>query len=122
MHRSGTENGLGVAVTPRRHSDGVGGTTLRFATAAKAIADEARAAGLVVPGFRSPPRLAGVDRSLRRRSGAPPSVAVRLRDRALPCVVDDLVEGVIVANGLTGQRAARVRRSLRAAALPARAA
>ena len=42
---------------------------LRFAHAVRALAIEARRAGFVVPGFRSPPRLAGVDRSLRRRSG-----------------------------------------------------
>lgn len=74
---------------------------LRFAVAAKAISDEARAAGLLVPGFRSPPRLSGVDRSLRRRPGATPAVAVRVNGRPMETVVADMVEGVLVANGIT---------------------
>lgn len=106
-----------VTVTPRRHDDGVGGSTIRFATAAKAIADEARAAGLVVPGFRSPPRLAGVDRSLRRRpGGGAPAVAVRVAGRPMDTVVADMVEGVLIAN------AVRDRDDLRARLLAAVAA
>ena len=89
---------------------------LRFAVAAKAISDEARAAGLVVPGFRSPPRLTGVDRSLRRRPGATPAVAVRVNGRPIDTVVADMVEGVLVANGL------RDRDDLRAQLLAAVAA
>jgi hypothetical protein len=85
---------------------GVGGSTLRFATAARAIASEARAAGLVVPGFRTPPRLDGVDRSLRRRpGGAPPAVAVRIVGREMDTVVADMVEGVLVANEARDLRA-----------------
>lgn len=95
---------------------GVGGSTIRFATAAKAIADEARRAGLVVPGFRSPPRLAGVDRSLRRRPGSTPAVAVRVAGRPMDTVVADMVEGVLVAN------AVRDRDDLRARLLAAVAA
>jgi hypothetical protein len=95
----------------------VGGTTLRFATAAKAIGDEARRAGLVVPGFRSPPRLVGVDRSLRRRpGGGAPAVAVRVAGRSIETVVADMVEGVLVANS------ARDRDDLRARLLAAVAA
>jgi hypothetical protein len=76
-------------------------STLRFAAAAKAISNEARRAGLdVVPGFRSPPRLP-VDRALRRRPGTTPAVAVRLRGRPMEIVVADMVEGVLVANGIT---------------------
>ena len=92
------------------------GSTIRFAVAARAISDEARAAGLVVPGFRSPPRLTGVDRSLRRRPGATPSVAVRVNGRPIDTVVADMVEGVLVANGL------RDRDDLRAQLLAAVAA
>lgn len=86
---------------------------LRFAVAAKAISDEARVAGLLVPGFRSPPRLP-VDRALRRRPGATPTVAVRVNGRPMETVVADMVEGVLVANGLTGR--ADLRAQLLAAA------
>ena len=89
------------------------GATIQFATAARAIADEARRAGHVVPGFRTPPRLVDVDRSLRRRPGAAPAVAVRLAGRPLDLVVADMVEGVLVANG------ARDRADLRARLLAA---
>ena len=94
----------------------MGGTTIRFATAARAIADEARRAGLVVPGFRSPPRREGVDRALRRRPVGPPAVAVRIVGRPIDVVVADMVEGVLVANQ------ARDRDDLRARLLAAVAA
>ena len=41
-------------------------TTLDFAAAARAISAASRRTGLVVPGFRTPPRLVGVDRTVRR--------------------------------------------------------
>ena len=88
------------------------GSSLRFANAVRLLAIEARTLGLVVPGFRSPPRLAGADRSLRRRPGASPAVAVRLRDRPFDAVAADMVEGVVVANGLSGRRATEVRARL----------
>lgn len=87
-----------------------------FAGAARALADEARRAGLVVPGFVSPPRLAGFDRTLRRRPDpAPPAVAVRRAGRPLAVVLADMVEGVVVANGLRGRRADEARTQLLAA-------
>jgi hypothetical protein len=82
--------------------------TLGFAAAARAITVEARRAGLSVPGFRSPPRLP-VDRALRRRPGATPAVAVRLRGRPVDRVLADMVEGVLVANGLTDRDDLRTR-------------
>lgn len=92
------------------------GASLRFAAAVRALAVESRSLGLEVPGFRSPPRIAGADRSLRRRPGASPAVAVRLAGRPFRAVVVDMVEGVVVANGLSGRRAADVRARLLAAA------
>jgi hypothetical protein len=86
-------------------------TTLRFATAARAIAAESRARGLVVPGFRSPPRLPGADRTLlRRQHGA--VVAVRVRGRPWAAVLADMVEGVVAANGLAGVAADTARAGL----------
>lgn len=88
------------------------GSSLRFAATVRMLAMEARALGLEVPGFRSPPRLAGADRSLRRRPGATPAVAVRLQGRPFAAVAADMVEGVVVANGLTGREAGEVRQRL----------
>jgi len=94
-----------------------------FAGAVRLLGAEVRALGLDVPGFRSPPRIPA-DRSLRRRPGASPAVAVRLAGRPIDAVLADMVEGVVVANGLTGGRAAEVRARLLAAvaAPPASAA
>jgi hypothetical protein len=86
--------------------------TVRFASLVRAVATEARRLGLEVPGFRSPPRLAGADRTLRRRPGSSPSVAVRLGGRSDQAVAADLVEGVIVANGLSEAAAAHARHRL----------
>ena len=85
-----------------------------FSAAVRAVAEEARRMGLVVPGFRSPPRLAGADRTIRRTSGEP-IVAVRLRGRPFADVVADVVEGVLVANGIRGRPEWRARRRLLAA-------
>ena len=92
---------------------------LQFAVAVRALAVEARRAGLEVPGFRSPPRVPGADRTLRRRPGGPPAVAVRVTGRPFSAVVADLVEGVVVSNGLVGPAADAARRRLLDALLPA---
>jgi hypothetical protein len=86
-------------------------TTVRFAAAARDLAAEARARGLRVPGYRSPPRLAGADRSLRRRPGAV-TVAVRIRGRPWAAVLADMIEGVVAANALVGPSADAVRGAL----------
>jgi hypothetical protein len=91
------------------------GSMLCFAAAARALSDEARRLGLQPPGFRSPPGLVGVDRSLRRRPGGVPAVAVRVGDRPITVVAADMVEGVVVANGLSGAAAADARDRLLAA-------
>jgi hypothetical protein len=85
---------------------------VRFAALARAVSVEARRLGLDVPGFRSPPGLVGVDRSLRRREGGAPSVAVRLAGRSDDAVAIDLVDGVLAANRVSGEAAARLRRRL----------
>jgi len=86
-------------------------STLRFATAARDLATAARLRDLVVPSFRSPPRLPDAHRTIRRR-GSVPSVAVRLRGRPWSAVLSDMIEGVVVANELVGIRADRVRAAL----------
>jgi hypothetical protein len=86
-------------------------TTARFALAARELAQAARAAGLTAPGFRSPPRLVGADRTLRTRAGRV-TVAIRVRGRQWLPVLSDMVEGVVAANGLVGPPADRARELL----------
>jgi hypothetical protein len=81
---------------------------LLFSQAARRLGAAARAAGLVVPAFRCPPRLAGVRRTLRRYPGGA-VVAVQLKGRPFGDVAADMVEGVLVVNRLTGDAATRMR-------------
>jgi hypothetical protein len=87
-------------------------TSLRFASAARTLGVVARQRGLVVPGFRSPPRLAGAERTLRRRRDGGSVVAILLRGRPWVAVLGDMIEGVIVANRLAGADATRARTAL----------
>lgn len=68
-----------------------------------------------MPVFRSPPRLADVDRTLRRRPDGQVVIAVRLTGRPFAAVQSDVIAGVVVANGLEGQDAGRFRRAAWAA-------
>jgi hypothetical protein len=92
--------------------DGV--PALRFATAARRLGAAARASGLVVPAFRSPPRVKGATRTLRRYPGGA-VVAVRLRDRAYGDVVDDMIDGVLATNRVPTESASRLRRAFKLA-------
>jgi hypothetical protein len=83
-------------------------SSLRFVRAVQALASASRARGLAVPGFRSPPRLRGVQRSIKRWPGGA-TVAVVVRGRPWAAVLADLVEGVVAANGLQGPEADEVR-------------
>jgi hypothetical protein len=87
---------------------------VRFTSAARLLGHAARELGLVGPGFRSPPRLVGADRTLRRRRDGC-TVAVRVRGRLWIAVLADMVEGVVVANRLRGPSADRAREALWAA-------
>lgn len=85
--------------------------TLEFAHAARLLSGEARRQGLVAPSFRCPPRIVGVDRSLRRHAqGA--VVAVQVKGRPWPAVLGDMIEGVVVANRLQPPAADRLRTQL----------
>ena len=79
-----------------------------FAATARRLGDAARAAGLAVPAFRSPPRVAGALRTVRRYPGGT-VVSVRLRDRSPDAVAADMVEGIVVTNRLSGDAALRAR-------------
>ncbi len=87
-------------------------TTVRFAHVVRALAAGARAQGLQAPSFRSPPGVRGAVRTVRRRRERSASVAVAVRDRPWPAVLADLVEGVVVANGLRGPAADHARAAL----------
>lgn len=84
---------------------------LRFADAAKRLGAATRAAALVVPAFRCPPRLPGVRRTVRRYPGGA-VVSVVLRDRPWDEIASDMVEGVLVVNRLEGEAALRMRTAL----------
>jgi hypothetical protein len=84
---------------------------LRFAEAARRLGAATRALGLVVPGFRSPPRLGGAARTIRRYPGGA-VVSVQLRGRPFGAAVADMVEGVLVANGIEGEARVRLRTAL----------
>ncbi len=86
-------------------------SSLRFAGAVQALAQSARSLELVVPSFRSPPRLVGVQRSIKRWEGGA-TVAVAVRGRPWPAVQADLVEGVVAANDLLSPAADRTREEL----------
>jgi hypothetical protein len=74
----------------------------------------ARASGLVVPAFRSPPRVKGATRTLRRYPGGA-VVSVRLRGRAYGEVVDDMIDGVLATNRVPADSSDRLRRAFRLA-------
>lgn len=98
-----------------------------FAAVARVLAQAAVALDLVAPGFRTPPRIVGVDRTLRRfaptlggptvshsTSGARPGgvVSVVIKGRPLAAVVADMIEGVVVLNQLSPAESAHVRAAL----------
>lgn len=87
-------------------------TPHQFAAAARTLAEVTRSLDLEAPGFRSPPRLVGVDRSLRMSVDAHRVVAVRLAGRPYVAVLADMVEGIVVANRLVSPAADRVRSAL----------
>ena len=77
------------------------------------LAQRAAELDLVVPGFRSPPRIVGVNRSIRRsRDSEGGVVAVRLSDRPFTAAVGDMIEGVIFINRLEPPEADRARTQL----------
>lgn len=92
--------------------DGV--PALRFATAARRLGAAARASGMLVPAFRSPPRVSEAPRTLRRYPGGA-VVSVRLRGRTYAEVVDDMIDGVLVANRVGAESVPRLRRAFQLA-------
>ena len=91
-------------------------TTIDFASAARTLTREARRRGLVAPSYRCPPRIVGLDRSIRRRRDAGAVVSVRVAGRPLAAMVADMIEGVVVTNSLRPPHADRLRAELWTAA------
>jgi hypothetical protein len=89
-------------------------STVGFAQAARVLGRAAGRQGLMSPSFRCPPRLVGVDRTVRRRSGIAGDavVSVRIKGRTREAVVADMIEGIIVCNGLSSPQADRLRNEL----------
>ncbi len=84
-------------------------TSLVFAQISGQITTAAEAEGLVAPSLRSPPRVAGVHRTIRQRRDGTAVVAVARRGRSLPAVAADIIDGVVVANALDAHAASRAR-------------
>lgn len=86
-------------------------TSIRFAGAARDLGRAARLCGLTPPAFTSPPRLDGYSRTIRRRPNGS-TVSIVIRNRPWSAVLSDMIEGIIVANGLDRARADTVRTAL----------
>ena len=93
------------------HDRGADAVSLaQFAQFSRQLAQEAHGQGLRPPGFRSLP--INDRRTLRRYPDGSAMVCIPARGRRPVEVVDDMVEGVIRANGLHGVEAARKRLAL----------
>ena len=86
--------------------------SLQFAATVRTLSAASRGRGLIVPGFRSPPRRAGAERTLRWAPDGTATVAVAVRGRPYQAVVADLIEGVVIVNELDGIEATRLRTAL----------
>ena len=90
-------------------------STVDFAQAARALTRAVVQRSLVAPSFRCPPRLVGVDRSIRHRPGGDridPVVSIRVKGRPREAVVADMIEGVVVSNRLGPPDSDRLRNEL----------
>lgn len=73
-------------------------TSVQFAQIARDLTEAARQNGLVAPTFRSPPRTAGLRRSINRRSDGSATVSVSRRGRPVMAVIADMIDGIQAAN------------------------
>ena len=85
--------------------------TATFTTAAQLLGAVAGRSGLISPGFRSPPRVVGVQRTIRRRQGGG-VVAVTIKGRSLAGVLADMIEGSVVHNDLSLTESCTLRTAL----------
>ena len=83
-----------------------------FAEVVRQLMAAATAAGMRMPSFRSPPRVAAAQRTIRWIDEDKAIVAVRRGDRHADAVVADMIDGVVAANRLSGAEAAEAARKL----------
>jgi hypothetical protein len=69
---------------------------------------------MIVPAFRSPPRVQGASRTLKRYPGGA-VVSVRLRERTYAAVVDDMIDGVLATNRVSAESRPRLRQAFQLA-------
>jgi hypothetical protein len=87
-------------------------TSVQFAAIARRLSEAARMSGVEPPAFRSPPRVAGLRRSIRRERDGSATVAVALRGRPGLAVIADMIDGVCAAAELPGVEGAVLRDEL----------
>lgn len=90
-------------------------STVEFAHAARVLSRATTRCDLAAPSFRCPPRLVGVDRTIRRRrrvEGGGAVVSVRVKGRPREAVLADMIEGVVATNSLVSPAADRLRTEL----------
>lgn len=87
--------------------------SLGFASAVRAAGSVGRHHGLTIPGFRCPPRVPGVERTIRWSPDGTATVAILVRDRTAEQVAVDIAEGIAAVNDVDRQddRIADVRRA-----------
>ncbi len=88
-----------------------------FVNAANLLGAVAARFGLIAPGFRTPPRILGVQRTVRRRPGGG-VVAVAVKNRPTAAVLADMIDGVIVVNDIAPPESDTVRAALWSAVTP----
>lgn len=84
---------------------------LAFAHAVRTLSESSRLQGLDVPMFRSPPRSPTAVRTLRRTPRGV-TIAVVVAARPWTNVLADLIDGIVLVNGLDGRAAIRCRTAL----------
>jgi hypothetical protein len=85
-----------------------------FAHAVRELMQATAGAGMRSPAFKSPPRLATAERTIRWVAPDRAIVAVRRANRASDAVLADMIEGVVRANRLSGTEAQDAARKLAA--------
>lgn len=86
--------------------------SVQFASAARSLGEAARHAGFAVPAFRSPPRIAGRVRSIRRHANGSVTISLVVKNRPWSAVVADMIDGFAAANNEVGQQSLEVLRDM----------
>lgn len=89
--------GFGANESTAKTADSTSATD--FALISRILTETATAFGGNAPGFRSPPRIPGVKRSVTRNRDGSVTVAVAVRHRPVMAVVADMIDGIILTSG-----------------------